>query len=154
MTENNGNPNPRAEYIAGLRMLADLLEAHPELEAPHTGASNYASISVVPWGADAQREQLAAWARVLPGRKDKKEGGEGGKYLRLEGRLGALHIQVLCDRDEVCERIVVGTETVTETVPDPEALAAVPQIERTVEREIVKWECRPLLAAESGAVAS
>jgi hypothetical protein len=41
---------------------------------------------------------------------------------------------------------VVGTREVTEEVPDPEALAAVPKVTVTRTVEDVRWECRPLLA--------
>jgi len=58
-------------------------------------------------------------------------------------------LQVYAQRDLVCERIVVGTEQVTETVPDPEALAKVPTITQTVDREIVEWSCPSILAASA-----
>lgn len=147
MTENNATADPRTEYIAGLRALADLLEQRPELMAP-TGY-----LTVVPLGEQQCREQLAAWARALPGRKDKEI---NDRFANLVGALRGLKLKVLAYRDEVCERVVTGVETVTKTVKDPEALAAVPEIEVTEEVEQVEWVCRPMLADEPevvGAVA-
>lgn len=133
-------PDPRAQYIRGLRMLADLLEARPELLVPH------GPLSVVPLGERESREQLAAWARALPGKKDKEI---NDRFANLVGSLRGLRIKVVAYRDEVCERVVLGTETVTEMVPDPEALTAVPQIAQVTTREIVEWVCRPMLADEA-----
>ena len=43
--------------------------------------------------------------------------------------------------DRVCERVVVGTETVTREEPDPEALKQVPTVTVTEEREVIEWRC-------------
>lgn len=136
MSTTNATPDPRAEYIAGLRMLADLLEQNPQLLKPH------GAINVIPLGAEQSREQLAAWARALPGRKEKQI---SERLANLEGRLRGLTVTVIASRDEVCDRVVTGTREVTEEVPDPEALAAVPTITRTKTVEEVKWVCRPML---------
>jgi hypothetical protein len=141
MSNTDGTATARAEYIAGLRELADALEAHPELQLPYNGRPGGSAINVIP--VDHEREQLAAWARVLPGQKDKKPRGE---YFDLVGAFRGLHIKVICTRDEVCERVVVGEREVTEEVPDPEALAAVPRITVTRTEEEVEWVCGPLLA--------
>jgi len=50
---------------------------------------------------------------------------------------GGVSVQHQAPRAEVCERVVVGTETVE--VPDP----AAPMVE--VERDVVEWRCAPLL---------
>jgi len=133
-------PEERAEYIAGLRMLADALETNPELTLPYTGRTT-TTINVIPF--DNQREQLAAWARVLPGRKEKQPRGQ---YFDLIGAFRGLKMMVICHRDEVCERVVLGTREVTETVPDPDLIAAVPTVTVTKTVEDVVWRCRPLLA--------
>jgi hypothetical protein len=54
---------------------------------------------------------------------------------------------VLCDRNEVCEKVVTGTREVTKEVPDPEALAAVPKVTVTETVEDVEWRCHPILDA-------
>ena len=63
-------------------------------------------------------------------------------FFRLYLSFGDLQYRVLCDREEVCERTVVGTETVIESVP-PEG----EWTEQEVEKDVVKWVCNPLLAA-------
>ncbi len=63
-------------------------------------------------------------------------------YFRLYLSFGDLEYRVSCDRDEVCERTVVGTETVMELTP-PEG----EWTEKPVEKEVVEWVCNPLLAA-------
>lgn len=140
-TETNGNPDPRVEYIEGLRALADLLEANPGLELPYHGSST--DMLIVP-SRGTQRAVLASWARALPGRKSK---GANNNLYQLSGALRGLKLQVLCSRDEVCEKRVLRTETVTETVPDPEYVAAAPLVERETEREVVEWICTPSILA-------
>lgn len=135
-------PDPRTEYIAGLRALADLLEQNPDLEPPYHGYDT--DMLIIP-RREAQRAVLAAWARALPGRKDKTPSGD---YFRLTGGLRGLKLMVLCDRGEVCEKRVLRTETVTETVPDPVYVAAAPLVERETEREIVEWVCAPSILTE------
>lgn len=144
MTNTKANPDPRAEYIAGLRQLADLLAAHPELMTPH------GALQVIPLGEQQSREQLAVWARALPGKKEKQI---NDTFANLVGTLRGLQVKVVAYRDEVCERVVTGVETVTKKVKDPQALAAVPEIEVTEEVEQVEWVCRPMLADEPTAVA-
>jgi hypothetical protein len=129
----------RSQYIAGLRELADLLEQHEELELPYSGYRS--AMSVIP--ADNQLEQVAAWARALPGRVEKRV---RSGYFDIDGNLAGLKITVIADRDKVCERVVVGTETVTRTVPDPDV--EVPLVEVTEQVERVEWRCLPLLAGE------
>lgn len=94
-------------------------------------------------GRDAPAE-MAKWAKALAvgqpkGAVEKKYDDH---YLRLTREFGAVTLEVWATRDLVCERVVVGTETVE--VPDPDALAAVPTV--PVEREVVEWRCSPLLA--------
>ncbi len=135
----------RTEYTAGLRMLADLLDANPNLRLPGDGNSDYQPITVFVTNGEDQRANLAAWVRALPGKKTKKEEGTGGAYLGLRALLRGLHFRVLADRDEVCERIVIGTREVTEDRPDPALLAEIPLITTTRTEEIVEWRCSSIL---------
>jgi len=52
-----------------------------------------------------------------------------------------LQYRVVCNREEVCEKNVIGTKMVTKRVP-PEGEWS----EQEVEEEIVEWVCNPLLA--------
>lgn len=66
-------------------------------------------------------------------------------------RFGPISLHVYAGRGEVCERIVLGTHEETQEVPDPELLAQVPLVTRTVTVEDVEWRCSPLLADEEPA---
>ena len=67
----------------------------------------------------------------------------GTDTFTLTFKFGKLNYSILCDREEVCERIVTGTEEVTESV-------AVKWEEKTRTKETVKWKCHPLLAVVEG----
>jgi len=62
-------------------------------------------------------------------------------YFRLFLHFGKLIYKVVCNREEVCTRRVVGTEQVTKQVP-PKG----DWVEETVTQDIVEWDCNPLLA--------
>lgn len=136
---NNDSAEARAGYITGLRQLAALLELHPELNVPATD-----TIQFFPLGSpEDEKAYLAAFARHVPGSKQKKTTGD--TLFLLTGQLAGLKVEAVAWRRSVCERVVVGTETVTTTVKDPQALAAVPEVEVTEEREVVEWRCSPIL---------
>lgn len=141
----NPTTDERAEYIAGLRALADLLERNPDLELPHTGMGG--SLCVVLH--ETQREQLAAWARAMPGAKTKSASRDGSAFY-LDGQVGRVKMTIIADRGEVCERIVIGTREVTEETPDPEAVDALPKTTVTRVEEVVEWRCHSILD-EAGA---
>lgn len=127
----------RPGYIAGLRQLADILEAHPDLPLPYGGTTT----SELLWIANSRQDhkQVAAtFARTIPGVVAKQPRGTD---LDLIGRIAGLHVQLIVDRDAVCERVVVGSETVT--VPARPATEATP--EQTETREVVEWRCASIL---------
>lgn len=116
--------------IAGLRELADFIEDNPEFaELADTTLNLY----VANWYEDADR-QFADLARKLGGHRTKSA---NERYLHVTRMFGPLEVSVFTNREVVCERVVVGTETVE--VPDPNAAKV------TVEREIVEWECKSIL---------
>jgi hypothetical protein len=127
---------------AALREAADLLDQHPELPAPYittlsVGRARLAwYIALDTKDLIAQKATAALIVKTLGGKWDKGERENDFDFCQRRGLLN-LHIQV--DRPAVCERVVVGTETVT--VPGKPA-----EPERTVEREKVEWRCQPLLA--------
>jgi hypothetical protein len=116
------------EYTDGLRALADFLDAHPDVleDVSHSGFDCGAFFD--------NKTRLAAFAKAVGGQLDK---GKYGGYLEVAKRFGPHKLTGNVAEDLVCERIVVGTETVE--VPDPEA----PKV--TIEREIVEWKCPPIL---------
>jgi len=137
----------RGAYTAGLRALADVLDGHPEVPLPYHGTGTAITISDFLFAKDP-RAALAAAARALPCNwsKDVRESEQYGSYLDLIGELHGLSIKLTAYRDAVCERVVTGTREVTETVKDPDALAAVPEVEVTKIIEDVTWRCGSILA--------
>lgn len=130
---------------AGLRALADTIEANPELayllrtSFSHMGSHLF----------DSEREKLTTFIRLM-----KASGAEITKdyttnYAMVAAKFGPVNVVLQADREQVCERVVVGTREVTEEVPDPEALAAVPTTTVTRVEDVVEWQCRPLLATEA-----
>lgn len=105
----------RAETLQALRDLADYLETHPQVPLPYIGKLNAFGV-----GGD-----LPTIARAMGG----FEKGSGGGYLELIKRFGSITLAVNFNSDEVCERVVVGTERVSE------------QIIPAHEQEIVEWRC-------------
>lgn len=140
----------RAAYISGLRKLAALLEANPDLPRPYDGSNSMSPISfyVLSHQGD-ERSTIAALARAFPGETKKSYETD---YFRLDGMIDGLHVSAVAYRDAVCERRVVGTREVTEEVLDPAALAAVPRTTVTKTVEDIEWVCAPLLAAEQARV--
>lgn len=125
----------RDEYIAGLRQLADALEANPSLSVPWNGG-------VSPLRIFAQdRAEVVAWARVIPGRKTKGVYDSPSYGFTLAGSIRGLNVNVVADRRQVCRRVVTGTREVTEMVPAHDT----PMIEVTTTVEDVEWICAPLL---------
>lgn len=129
----------RGEYIAGLRDLADWLEANPHLPLPWTGST----LDPFQLGAWLEKTEIAAIARALPGPVRKEF---NTSTMGITATFRGLYVRAYAGRDEVCERVVVGTEQVA--VPAVEA-----QPERVEEREIVEWRCHPLLADEQAETA-
>ncbi len=80
---------------------------------------------------------LAGLAEGASVRKD-----YGSSYFRAFLGFGELEYRVICERDAVCTRRVIGTQMVTKTVP-PEG----EWTEKEVEEDVVEWDCHPLLAA-------
>lgn len=134
----------RTDYIAGLYALAAALDNDPDLPLPYHGASSELLVFV-----DTKAE-VVTYARLLHGKVDKVVTDDPNYGFTIRGTLAGLRVSVFAPRNEVCERVVVGTREVTREVPDPEALAAVPTTTVTEVVDDVVWECRPLLApAES-----
>ena len=132
----------RTDYIAGLRALADALDEDTSLPLPYDGKSSALSVFT-----DTKAECLA-YARLL-GRADKKYTDSDSYGFELHGSLLGLSLLVYAPRDQVCTKVVLGTREVTEEIPDPTALAAVPTITVTKAVEDIRWECVPLLAEKS-----
>lgn len=138
----------REHQIAGIRELADWLESHPEIPIPHSlsGSSEYAYELIHAQHGEDQKTVVAAVARALPGKVDKRVLKANDELFSITGRLpGGIYIKAIADRDEVCERVVTGTREVTEEVADP----AAPKVTVTRTVEDVEWRCGSILSAKS-----
>ncbi|MFD9950856.1 hypothetical protein ACFWYW_19740 [Nonomuraea sp. NPDC059023] len=140
----------RAAYTAGLRALADILDANPDLPLPYAGTDS--TLNWIELGDEARRG-AAVFARLMPGAVEKSVSETAGQFY-LEFTLHGLNLRWIATREEMCERVVVGTHEVEVEEPDPDALALVPKIKRTEIVEDVEWQCRPVLAGERAEVAS
>ena len=139
----------RAAYTAGLRELADILDTNPELPLPFegTGPGAYALSFNFLSTADP-RTGMAGARRALGVTVAKNTPESDATYYRLDGKLHGLHFQLTAFRKDVCERVVIGTRKIEVEEPDPEAVAALPKVMRTLVVEDVKWKCHPILAPE------
>lgn len=121
---------------AGLRAAADLIDQHPDLPVPMV--TGYTSGNVdVDWLIQHDKDQRDTMLRIRRTIGGTWEKSPVSGYYQLRRRIGDLTLIVTADREQVCERVVVGTQTVT--VPAVEA-----QPERTEEIEIVEWRCEPI----------
>lgn len=134
--------HPHLDLIEGYRALADLLAAHPDLPRPVHGL--YHTVWFSFWNDSAKTDM--ARVRNLIGGKFKKEVDRN--YFTLIGELHGLTIKLNAFRDDVCTRVVVGTEIVVEEIPDPKFMAEVPTVLVREEREVVEWKCPPILDGE------
>lgn len=151
--QDSGVMTERERYIDGLRVLAAVLEAHPDLPLPDTGTTSSSAVKFLflpGFVSGDPRDAMAAAARLLPCSWDKKmtEADPDGRYpayLRLKGQIGGLHVDLTALREAVCKRIVTGTREVIDEVPDPDALAAVPKVKVPRLVEDVVFDCGSLL---------
>lgn len=122
-----------------LRIIADLIDAHPGLPTPTVFAYSHGKADVswhLAHNTDLdQKATTQAIVRAIGGLWNK--GGYDDR-LTLTRDWRGIQLNIFVTREEVCTRRVVGTETVV--VPAVEA-----QPERTEVRELVEWDCAPVL---------
>lgn len=133
----------RANAIGtGLRVLAEMFEANPDLAAGFAWSLGEIRDFV-------DRDMVIRFTRAALRHGAMVDKHFSGNYAGVRAKFGPVEVTAFADRDEVCERVVTGTREVTEQVPDPEALKAVPLVEVTRTVEDVEWRCRPLLDASA-----
>jgi hypothetical protein len=147
--------DPRREaFIDGLRQIADFLAEHPEVPLPyissstHTGGETRNALEIYLWG----RDEMATVARAL-GQAVKSTHERLGNFY-LTRRFAGIDLVASVPRDEVCQRVVVGTSEVEVEEPDPAAVAALPKVKRVEVVEQVEWRCMPLLADSSSGLSA
>lgn len=136
-----------------LERITAFLAAHPSVPPPYiTIYDHIPEVAELKWylhingkgGPEQQKRTAQQIIRSIGGTWDKSAATRDDSMDFTQERDG-LSLQVTVVREAVCERVVVGTETVT--VPAQPASEALP--ERTVEREVVEWRCASLLADEA-----
>jgi len=121
-----------AEYAAGLRELADWIEAHPEMPRPGGTLTVYTLNS---------REEAAACLKALG--TCQKEYTESNFYLSRE--FGPIKLTFMFYRSAVCQRRVVGQKQVgTQVIP---ARITPEEIIPAHTEDIVEWDCEESLLA-------
>jgi hypothetical protein len=144
---NDNRDSLAAQQAAGLRKLADFIEHNPGLATHCT----FDMINVFVDGPAEIRDAIRAGL----GRGAKVNKTAKGDFFAATLEWGPVVLHVNARREAVCEKVVVGTREVTEEVPDPEALAAVPTVTVTRTEPVTEWRCNPILAAGTeAAVAS
>lgn len=136
----------RADFITGLRQLADLLEQHDDIPLPYDGITVPISIYDFWPDTDQNRSRAALFARAFPGSVDKEF---DGTRFRLHGQLAGLRVEYVTYREAVCTKRVVGTKVVE--VEEREGEDTRPVVTRQLEQEMVEWECSPILALDEAA---
>lgn len=135
-------PSQAEQLAAALRDMANMVAAHPELVTEYRFAHRFDRFLV----PVTSRAAVAAWARAGLAANAKITKYQDEIYAGIDVQLGRASLHVYVEREELCERVVTGVREVTEEVPDPEALAAVPKVAVTKTVEDVEWVCRPILA--------
>jgi hypothetical protein len=130
--------NARQEYIEGLRKLADLLDATPDLPTP------YMTNTGPRWSSYFDASEVARLASLVPGtmrKNDPNADGYNAEYYELTSdvKFGPFRLVVTSYRDTVCEKVQTGTKT----VEHPRVKAAPARVE---EVPVFEYVCSPLLA--------
>jgi hypothetical protein len=140
MTITETSPIAKArQVIADTTLALDHIEKHAAALPPWTRPYLTGDRILL---AATDADELAALTRILTdgapiGTVTKRNDDD---FARVTRRFGAVTVEAHCARDKACTARVVGTETVE--IPDP----AAPKI--TVERDIVEWDCKPILALD------
>lgn len=114
--------------VAGLRACADWMEANPALPLPYDPKLQIMSVDT--------KAEVAALARQM-GRCEKTANESMFKVVKW---FGPFRVEGVVYREQICERIVVGTQTVV--VPEVKAQPA-----RVEVREVVEWKCGSLMSS-------
>lgn len=129
-------------YAAGLRELADWIEAHPDIALPAKEIRVY-SLN--------ERDEAAAVLRALkPCRKEYSD-----NMFDIKRDFGAVTLDFVFYRDRVCKARVVGQKEIPE-VREPAKTIEIPEkIIPAHTEDIIEWDCgEPLLEVPAEAEAA
>lgn len=137
--------NPTSTLAERVKWLSEFIERHPDLPAPNVEIWDHCDHLDLGWHTHSltNSEQVEKARSVMRGIGGKWEKVPNGTDLYFKRKLIFDGIKVdftiFATREAVCERRVVGTEEVT--IPAVKA-----QPERVEVREIVEWDCAPVMA--------
>jgi hypothetical protein len=121
-------PTSLEDQVAGLRALADFLEAHPKM---HTSWESFQYSHFTD-----SAEEFAEYCRELG---SGEKGETGTDHLTLSRDFGGdVKVSIWVAKAQTCEKVVTQ-ETVTKLVPPPDVEMV--EVTETVER--VTWVCPP-----------
>lgn len=120
-------PN-RAEFVAGLRQVADWLEAHPEVDHFDPCINIYTMNS---------KDEAVAVGRAF--RTFEKTYTDD--YFNIIKSFGAIQLRYIFQRGEICTKHVVGTKSIPDYYSPGHLVPA-------HDEEVVEWDCGSLLESD------
>jgi hypothetical protein len=126
-----------AEYVAGLRAVADFIEAHPELGTPVEQQLN-----IFPRVLEEEVKEHAAKAIHAVGKVTKSDYDSD---IILQGIISGFALRFWYPRSAVCERIELERKIVPAEPEKTVVIPARPEIEQVV----YGWKCAPILEVVS-----
>jgi hypothetical protein len=89
----------------------------------------------------------------VEGEWEKNDPTDDSYSYTLSAKWMGANVRISCNRDAVCEKVIVLETEREEEVPDPEiqekVLQAIPKVKRTVKETISEWQCNTALAEKT-----
>ncbi|HSW65387.1 MAG TPA: hypothetical protein VLH56_19070 [Dissulfurispiraceae bacterium] len=124
-----------SEYAAGLRAIAEFYEANPDLPTPQAEITVY-NIN--------GKEQMAHFARALVRAHKEVDKKADPTFFVISASFSGVVLRACDWRNNVCERVAVGTKIVEEQLI-PARPAEPERLIPAHEEEITEWRCPSLL---------
>lgn len=139
-------PDRRAEFIDGLRQLANALENCPGMPLPQAldKVTVFGMIDAryVDGKQESQVDWMARSAKNVPGRLVKRS---DEFYFSLERKFGGITYSLAASRGDVCTRVKVGEKPTTK-------IEVIESKEVEVMEPVYEYDCAPILSrAAAGA---
>jgi hypothetical protein len=129
----------RADAIAGLRALADLLERCPDAKPLYSTTVYH---TIYPWDHKDPKAEFIRVMRSIGGKWEKLP--EGDQFKLVQQMAGEAKYILSVAREVVCERRVVGSQMVERSV-ERSVERYVPPPTELVREDIVEWDCPEIL---------
>ena len=127
------------EYVAGLRELANWIEAHPTICLPNETISVY--------GVNEREEAAEILRELKPCAKEYSD-----QMFYIKRAFGPITLSFVFYRDRVCKARVVGKKEVPEVRESAKTIEIPEKIVPAHTVDIIEWDCgEPLLVAKQDA---